>query len=100
MNEKIIAAILAGLVALFSLILPVQAAFVHSGEVFLGKYAGTDKAELGCVHINRNARISGRIFRRTRRKFADVLYVLQEFSTKLCGKSVGRRALSVNVNTP
>ena len=27
------------------------------------------------VHINRNARISKRIFRRTRRKFADVLYV-------------------------
>ncbi len=38
------------------------------------------------VHINRNARISKRILRRTRRKFADVLYVLQELSTKLCGK--------------
>ena len=38
------------------------------------------------VHINRNVRILKRIFRRTRRKFADVLYVLQEFSTKLCEK--------------
>ena len=34
-----------------------------------------------------------------RRKFADVLYVPQEFSTKLCGKSAERRALSGNVNT-
>ncbi len=51
------------------------------------------------VHINRNALISKRIFRRTRRKFADVLYVLQEFSTKLCGKYAERRAFRVNVNT-
>lgn len=56
-------------------------------------------SELELVHINRNARILKRIFCRTRRKFADVLYVLQEFSTQLCEKYVKRRALSVNVNT-
>ncbi len=51
------------------------------------------------VHINRNVRISKRILRISRRKFADVLYVLQEFLTKKGAKFAERRALSVNVNT-
>lgn len=55
------------------------------------------RKKLELVHINRNARILKRIFCRTRRKFADVLCVLQEFSTQLCEKYVKRRALSVNV---
>lgn len=51
------------------------------------------------VHINRNARIAKRFFRRTRQFFAVILYVLQEKLTKLCEKTTARRAVSVNVNT-
>ena len=69
------------------------------GELTMGGQYKVFLQKLERVHINRNARISKRIFRRTRRKFADVRYVPQEFSTKLYGKSAERRALSVNVNT-
>ncbi|MDE7363182.1 MAG: hypothetical protein K2N38_14760, partial [Oscillospiraceae bacterium] len=42
------------------------------------------------VHIARNARISKRIFRITRKKSAGILGVFQGFMTKLCGKYAER----------
>ncbi len=74
----------------------------HFAEIlFCGvvELANRPPRKLERVHINRNVRISKRILRISRRKFADVLYVLQEFLTKKGAKFAERRALSVNVNT-
>ena len=59
------------------------------------------KIALGILHNRADAEdaVQDVFLRISRRKFADVLYVLQEFLTKKGAKFAERRALSVNVNT-